>query len=118
MANEIQINATMAATKNNSSIGGGDLFNYTMAGNLTNKVVQAVSSWAALSLGGTITGTVTAIYVKNLDTVNAITLGLDSTHPFAIVPPGGTIPIIVPSGVSYVAQASSGTVNIEIGIAQ
>ena len=125
MANEIQINATMAASKNNSSIGGGGVFNYTMAGNFTNKLNLNIShtAWTQITFGGSIPTTSpapTAFYVKNLDGVNPITVAVDNagTNKFTVVPAGGTVVIIPPTNVQYWAEATTADVTVEVGVAQ
>jgi hypothetical protein len=122
MANEIQIGASIQAAKNGTSISGNATgVNLTMAGNLTNKVVQLIShtAWTALSLG-TVSGVPTAMLVKNLDPANFVSIAIDNAgaNKFCQLPKGAAVPLLPPAAVSFWLKADTADVYVETNIAE
>lgn len=90
MANEIQVSATLTATKNSFTISGSSTGYHDMAGNNLIEATQTIgTSYEALALGD-ISGAPGYLYVKNMDATNYVELALDTgmTEKFIKLLPG------------------------------
>jgi hypothetical protein len=113
MASEINLSASLTATKNGAGVDGNGSLVLDMSGTEMSALVQTLStSEAQLTLGGV--DSLAAILIKNLSAV-AVTISLNTpaTQVVSIVPANG---IVLLTGVSTTlyGKCASGTADIFI----
>lgn len=128
MANEAQGTVYLTANKNGGNVTQNKTFSLTMSGNELVRSTQLITaaSWQALTWGA-ITGAPGAFTLTNLDATNYVDIAVanDDSGVFArLLPgplagiPGNSILITPKPGVTYYANAHTGSVRVEKAAAE
>lgn len=110
MANEVQVQMSLRASKNGASVTTGSISeNITMSGTDMLQTTQNIASsgWNAISFGS-ITGVPSKVFIKNLDSTNYVELATDNAgaNKFIKIGAGGT-ELFSPSSATIYAKANS-----------
>jgi hypothetical protein len=114
MSSEIAIGCSLTATKNGATVSGSGTKSIDMSGTEMIGAVQTfTTSESAVSLGGC--DSVAALYVKNLDGTNNLTLGFANpiVTVLSVIPPGGEILVTGVSTTLY-GKSSASTVDANV----
>ncbi len=114
MASEITLGCNLTATKNGATVTGSGSKTLDMSGTEMIGAVQTfTTSEAAVSIGGC--DSVAALYVKNLDGTNTLTLGFANpiVTILSVLQPGGEILV---TGVSTTLYGKSGASTVDANI--
>lgn len=119
MASEIQVSATLNASKNGASIAGSGSKVIDMSGDQMLSNVQIVGTSAEAILVGDVS-TIGYVYLKNMDSTNFVEIALDSgvsTQKFAKLL-AGQIALFPASTATLYAKADTASVNLYVAICE
>ena len=115
MANEINVSASLTASKNGITLSQSASKAIDMAGSNLLFATQLIGTSSETVSLGEISGAPSAILIKNLDSTNYVEIGGDSgLTVFKIKIPAGQFAIFQPSSGTLYAKANTASVTLSI----